>query len=121
MGGQPNTNTYAGYNRTSGNLAWAEVKEDFAQLINKKTQAIWKIKDVKILDKKDYPDIFSTEYEVDRACWGTYGKTGDKPYKLILLKDAETEHLEKILETQNHISLQTRKIINYILNSRKIQ
>lgn len=35
--------------------------------------------------------------------WGTNGKDG-KSYKELYIKDLETEHIKKILETQEHIS-----------------
>ena len=36
--------------------------------------------------------------------WGTYGKEGLGPYKLLVLKDMDTDHIEAIIETQYHIS-----------------
>lgn len=30
--------------------------------------------------------------------WGTYGKSGKEPLQYILLKDMETDHIQKILE-----------------------
>lgn len=35
--------------------------------------------------------------------WGTYGPNGDQPKYYIKLKDMTTEHIEAILETQQHI------------------
>lgn len=35
--------------------------------------------------------------------WGTYGKSGDGALKRIALKDLTTEHVEAIIETQEHL------------------
>lgn len=35
--------------------------------------------------------------------WGTYGKNGDEPFHLVLLKDMTDNHIKTILDTQ-HIS-----------------
>ena len=32
--------------------------------------------------------------------WGAYGKNGDEPFKLVILCDMETSHIEAILDTQ---------------------
>jgi hypothetical protein len=36
--------------------------------------------------------------------WGTYGKSGNEPHKLVKLKDMETSHINSIITTQTHIS-----------------
>lgn len=73
---------------------------------------------VEILEAKDYPDIDSFEWRVETCMWKTmaYDK---KPGKMIMLKDASEDHLQAILANCGHISGETRKIINYILKSRK--
>ena len=35
--------------------------------------------------------------------WGTYGKNGDQPLEMKLLKSLDIEHIEAILETQTHL------------------
>lgn len=35
--------------------------------------------------------------------WGTYGKNGDEPLQLKLLKDLSTNHIKAIIETQKHL------------------
>jgi hypothetical protein len=35
--------------------------------------------------------------------WGTYGENSDKEFKYILLKDMTSEHIKKVLLTQNRI------------------
>jgi len=51
-------------------------------------------------------------YSVDADCieeirkyftWGSYGKLGNEPKKLILLKDMSDSHINAILDTQYHI------------------
>ena len=35
--------------------------------------------------------------------WGTYGKSGDEPLRLVKLKDMTDNHIQAILDTQTHI------------------
>jgi hypothetical protein len=42
--------------------------------------------------------------------WGTRGKDGKQPLKYVPLKDLTTEHIEAILETQDHIQQYIRNI-----------
>lgn len=49
--------------------------------------------------------------------WGTLGKDGKGPYKTIRLVDADTDHLEAILETQK-LSPSYREAIGTILFDR---
>jgi hypothetical protein len=51
--------------------------------------------------------------------WGTYGIGGLQPLKWVRLVDCSSEHLKNILKTQFHINDLYRKIINFILQSRK--
>jgi hypothetical protein len=32
--------------------------------------------------------------------WGTYGKNGDQPLRLVLMQDMDTDHIQAILKTQ---------------------
>ena len=36
-------------------------------------------------------------------CWGTRGKDGQQPLKYVPLKDLDTDHIQAILDTQQHI------------------
>lgn len=76
-------------------------------------------KKIKILEQKDYPDIESFDWKKESLIWGTYGKNGDEPLKYIHLVDAETDHLQTILNTQKHIYGETKQIIQSILEDRK--
>lgn len=53
----------------------------------------------------------------DKLIWGTYGKDGKQPFKYVLLKNCETEHLQAILNIGDIGTLYSRTI-NYILNQR---
>lgn len=55
----------------------------------------------------------------NKLLWGTYGKDGKGPYTQKLLIDCETNHLEKILETQSNLTDLYKMIINSILEDRK--
>jgi hypothetical protein len=48
--------------------------------------------------------IFKGQSVRDWMKWGTYGKNGDQPLKLVLLKDMSDEHIRAILKTQFHIN-----------------
>ena len=76
------------------------------------------IKDATIVSKENYEDRESFEYEKKYATWGTYGRDGKGPRKTIMLVDAESSHLRAILDTQNHISSETRLVIESILKDR---
>ena len=52
------------------------------------------------------------------AHWGTYGADGTLPLKFVRLIDYSTDHLKKIVDTQN-IGDDYRTIINAILEDRK--
>ena len=61
----------------------------------------------------DYSKIEGAE-----ACWGTYGKNGDKPLRWVKLKDCETDHLQAILETQMDLDKEYKQTIQKILQAR---
>jgi hypothetical protein len=73
---------------------------------------------VKVVPEKEWLDRSSFEFKKQSLTWGTYGKNGDQPRKTICLINAETDHLEAILDTQNHITSETREIIQSILADR---
>ena len=56
---------------------------------------------------------------IDLAEWGTYGKDGKGPLKYVKLVDCETDHLIRIIQTQN-CGEEYNKIINAIVWKRKI-
>ena len=39
--------------------------------------------------------------------WGTYGKNGDQPFALVILKDMSLDHINKILEGQQLMGRET--------------
>jgi len=132
-GGQPGCPNYAGYNRFSGETVWIDLPNvDFAELYNdyyflqrKNTRkyGLHKLEEVRILSEEEYPDTSSFEWEVENAVWGTRGKDGDQPLSYILLKDADTEHLQNILSYKVTPDKQTKqdryvKIIEHILKER---
>ena len=53
----------------------------------------------------------------EKLLWGTYGKSGKEPFKYVLLKNCETDHLQKILEQKN-IGALYKKVILSILKDR---
>lgn len=49
--------------------------------------------------------------------WGTFGKNGDEPMRVVRLVDCDTDHLKAILRTQVHITqLYTAAIISILLD-----
>ena len=56
----------------------------------------------------------------EHFAWGTRGKYGDDPFTWILLKDMESSHIEKVLETQHHIQDHIRKVFEDELYVRRI-
>jgi hypothetical protein len=55
---------------------------------------------------------------VDKLLWGTNGPNGDQPVKWILLKDAETDHLQKIIANVPHVGRYHAAVIGIILGQR---
>jgi hypothetical protein len=65
--------------------------------------------------------VYSTDkHELIREVieWGTRGKNGDEPLHYVTLTQMTSEHIEAILETQNHISPELRKIFEQELRYR---
>jgi len=125
-GGQPSSNTCAGYTRFNlgGDIVYAQVKQEFDELYNDyqfnnpRKYGVWSLDDVEILT--DYhPNEASLAWKADRYVWGTRGKNGYKKLKYVLLKNCDTEHLNAILDTQYQVNDETREVINYILENRK--
>ncbi len=61
----------------------------------------------RIVDRPDYEETsvyFEDDHELVREAfmWGTYGKSGNEPLKLVPLKDLESDHISNILNTQTH-------------------
>jgi len=119
-GGQPNTPGYAGYTRFNGTEVWARVPETYAELVTnyqtRKQTGIWNKAAVEIQEVE--PDTTTAEWVREHTIWGTYGKNGDQPLKYIRLDEAESDHLEAILETQKGISPTTKALITTILLER---
>lgn len=129
-GGAKGCHDYAGYNRFGGDgkTCWAEIPITFADFYNDyrlnstssravRKYGIWPLSEAKILEKEDWPDIESLDWKIENAIWGTRGKNGDEPLKYISLKDAETSHLEAILELK-YASEYIKEVINKILDGR---
>ena len=74
-----------------------------------------------IWDESKYEDKTTFEYKKKYATWGTYGPKGDQPRRTVMLTEAETDHLQKILTTQIHIGKETTEIIKSILKDRGIE
>jgi hypothetical protein len=56
-----------------------------------------------------------------QAMWGTYGKSGVEPLRMVKLVDCETDHLLEILRTQHHIRrTDYETIIRSILKDRGV-
>lgn len=51
--------------------------------------------------------------------WGTYGKFGDEPYRRVLLKDMEEDHIQACLDTQKYMYPQLRKAFEMELAYRR--
>lgn len=79
---------------------------------------------VRCSDHSDQKMItFTTEdpHELVRQwwSWGTYGKNGDEPFKLVTLRYMSNAHIEAILETQSHITPEVRFLLIEELDYRK--
>ena len=57
-------------------------------------------------DEVDLSIESTDDHEHNRkyVTWGTYGKDGGSELKYVVLKDMDTDHIEAIIETQDHIS-----------------
>lgn len=64
-------------------------------------------------------DVGSLQEAIDLCRWGTYGKNGKSPLKWTLLRNCSTEHLEAILRTQQHITVDYKMVILAILEKRR--
>ena len=123
-GGIPGCGDYAGYNRHNGTLGWAQVPQTFAELFTdyrmavERKYGIWPIKDVKILEESQYPDTESHEWKMENCVWGTRGKQGSEDFKFIRVVDAETDHLQAILDTQQPLRADIQQIIVEVLEKR---
>jgi hypothetical protein len=75
--------------------------------------------DIEIIwDESKWEDKGSFEYKKKYATWGTYGRDGKGPRQTKMLTELELDHLVAILDTQLHISQETRAIIKSILKDR---
>ena len=126
-GGQPGCQNYAGYTRSSHQMQWIELPNvTFADLTHDyntnrgddRKYGVHPLSEVRILSKDEIPDTQTLAWRAENASWGTYGVHGDEPLKVILLREAETDHLNAILASQR-ISKETQEIITYILLNRK--
>ena len=62
------------------------------------------------IDKCVYDDSPHAEQR-EAVTWGTYGKTGEDPLKHVTVAEMDTDHLEAVLETQQRLYPQTRKVM----------
>ena len=106
-GGQPGLHDFAGYQRFSGEPAWADLPNvTFADLFNDyrnyprtpRKYGIHALSEVKILSDSDCPDTESFFWRRNNAIWGSRGKSGIEPLKYILLTSGATDHLINILK-----------------------
>lgn len=54
----------------------------------------------------------------EKLVWGTYGKDGKGPFKYVLVKNCENDHLKMILK-QSNLGAIYKTVINSILEDRK--
>jgi hypothetical protein len=122
-GGQPHTNCYSGCNRFSmdGQTVWFEFNADFAEIYNRysvgEINGVWDVKQGRILPPEEYPDVDDINVKAENFIWGTFGKDPKSPFKFVLLKNCETDHLQNILANVKYIQLETKKVIEHILKS----
>jgi hypothetical protein len=72
--------------------------------------------------------IEETDYFLERKIlnpeeilfWGTYGKDGKQPFKQILIKDMDSEHLQACLNTQKNMNKLYRQTMRKVLRKRKL-
>lgn len=123
-GGQPTTNEYAGYTRSSKHkMIWFKVPQTYAELYydymyNKvRAYGVWKLGNVEVVE--DIPQTVEdfNKLKFENTIWGTRGKNGDEPLKFFHLVDCDTEHLKKILELR-HTSPSIVDTANKILKTR---
>lgn len=69
---------------------------------------------VKEAPATDLPVYLEDGHEKVRefAKWGTYGKTGNEPFRYVTLKDMEVEHIKACLRTQPNMAPQYRQAFN---------
>jgi hypothetical protein len=102
---------YEDWNKEMGKYGFA--------IKNKNGKLIQSPEFIRIVPTEEFEDKKSFEYKKKYFTWGTYGKNGDQPRKVKMLTELDTDHLEAILDTQSHISPETRLIIESILEDRK--
>lgn len=125
-GGQPGCTDYAGYTRFSHKPVWIELPgvnfatlyADYQTISNVRAYGYHNIDEVRLLSDAEVPDVHSIERKIEGAVWGTYGKDGKGPLRWIMLKDAETDHLEAILKTQR-VTGTIGAVITELLKRRK--
>lgn len=59
-----------------------------------------------------------TEIIIERMLWGTYGKSGKDPFKLVPLVSCTTDHLENILKNIKDLNSYHKWTIETILSQR---
>jgi hypothetical protein len=71
-------------------------------------------------DQVDLSATLDDDHEVVREAmtWGTYGKNGDEPYRLVKLKDMSLEHIHACLDTQTNMYPQYRTAMKNELDYR---
>jgi hypothetical protein len=53
--------------------------------------------------------------------WGTYGKDGKQPLKMIAINDMDNEHIEACLKTQKHMNKFYRDLMKKVIRKRKLK
>ncbi len=67
------------------------------------------------VEELSFDDNATVLEQFDKQLWGTFGPNGDQPLKYILLRDAEVDHLQKILQNGQSLTKRLKSLIQLIL------
>ncbi len=73
------------------------------------------------VEETDYMIKSKTVKPEELLFWGTYGKDGKSPLKMIAINDMDSEHLDACLKTQHRMPVEYRTLMKKILRKRKLK
>jgi hypothetical protein len=64
-------------------------------------------------DEVDDSLFMDDEFAVirDNVTWGTYGKNGDQPLRVVPVSEMSNDHIQAVLDTQHHMHPNLREVL----------
>jgi hypothetical protein len=64
-------------------------------------------------DEFDASVYLDDEYALvrEQVTWGTYGKNGDQPLRWVPVSEMSNDHIQAVLDTQNHMHPNLREVL----------